>query len=630
LRDSEALNRSIVESSTDCVKVLDLDGNLLFMNGPGLCAMEIDDFQSVAGRPWASLWPDDTRPAVEAALATAKAGRPARFAAFCPTAKGKPRWWDVAVSSVRNHDEPVRLVSISRDVTAQHQAEQHLRDAMQRAEAAEHRARRAQTRLEEAIAALPEGFALYDSDDRLVVCNERTRELYPDIADLLRPGETYETMLRAFAARSVRFPSAEAAGTWIAERLAYHRAPVGAVEHQLSDGRWVRIEERRTKSGDTVGMRVDITALKERESTSKLLFESNPVPMWVCDRETLRILKANGSALEQYGYDRDSFLAMTVNDLRPADDVTFLHASLAAPEPPNGRYGVWRHRRADGTVFEVDVVSRRFHFRGRPAALVAAIDVTAQRRAEEALRLAKEEAEAASRTKSQFLANMSHELRTPLNAVIGFSEIIMNAVMGPVDGRYREYARDIHKSGQHLLGLIGDVLDLSKVEAGRLELYEGPVDVGRVIGACRRLVVDRANANGVQIEEAIAPDLPLLAADELRLKQIVLNLVSNAVKFTPAGGRVSVAASAADGGMTITVADTGIGMRAEDIPVALEPFRQVDDALNRRFQGTGLGLPLAKMLTELHGGALEIASEPNRGTVVRVRLPDSRVLQKVA
>jgi signal transduction histidine kinase len=248
----------------------------------------------------------------------------------------------------------------------------------------------------------------------------------------------------------------------------------------------------------------------------------------------------------------------------------------------------------------------------------------------EQLRLAKEAAESANRAKSEFLATMGHELRTPLNAVIGFSEIIMDAVMGPVDGRYREYARDIHKSGQHLLGLIGDVLDLSKVEAGRLELHEGAVDVGRVIAACRRLVIERARANGVAIEEAVAPDLPPLMADELRLKQIVLNLVSNAVKFTPAGGRVSVAASVAEGGMTITVADTGIGMRTEDIPAALEPFRQVDDALNRRFQGTGLGLPLAKMLTELHGGTLEIASEPGRGTTVRVRLPESRVVRKAA
>jgi signal transduction histidine kinase len=255
--------------------------------------------------------------------------------------------------------------------------------------------------------------------------------------------------------------------------------------------------------------------------------------------------------------------------------------------------------------------------------------VVAHAQVEAELRRAKEEAEAANVAKSEFLANVSHELRTPLNAVIGFSEVMRDALMGPIDNRYREYAQDIHESGQHLLRLIGDVLDLSKIGAGRLELHDEPVDLGQLVQACHRLLAERARDSKVALEIDIARDLPVLMADPVRLKQIVLNLMSNAVKFTAEGGRVTTrAAPDADGGVTITVADTGIGMTAQEIEVALEPFRQVDNAMSRRYEGSGLGLPLAKQLAELHGGRLEISSEPGAGTIARVRLPHKRVLRQ--
>jgi PAS domain S-box-containing protein len=257
-------------------------------------------------------------------------------------------------------------------------------------------------------------------------------------------------------------------------------------------------------------------------------------------------------------------------------------------------------------------------------------DITEQVEAENALRSAKEEAEAASHTKSQILANMSHELRTPLNAIIGFSDVISHGLMGPVDERYREYAGDILRAGSHLLKLITDVLDLSKIESGHLRLHEERVDLVNVVDACHRLVVDRARDAFVRIERVNPPDVPFVLGDELRLKQIVLNLLSNAVKFTElggdAGGTVRVEVKLTDAGVTISISDTGIGMKPEDIPIALSPFRQLDDAFSRRSEGTGLGLPLAKMLTELHGGALEIASAPGLGTTVNVRLPRDRIL----
>jgi two-component system cell cycle sensor histidine kinase PleC len=285
---------------------------------------------------------------------------------------------------------------------------------------------------------------------------------------------------------------------------------------------------------------------------------------------------------------------------------------------------------SDGTVHHISVSGHPIFdeagtFRGYRG---TGRDITAQVNAQKALIAAKEEAETASRTKSQFLAHMSHELRTPLNAVLGFSEVIRDQVVGPVEPRYRDYAADIHKAGQHLLNLINDVLDLSKIEVGRLALHDDPVSLGDVVATCFRLVSERAREGQVAITEELAVDLPPVRGDALRLKQVVLNVLSNAVKFTPPGGAVRItAAREADGGLTLAVIDTGIGMASEDIPVALAPFRQVEGALNRRYEGTGLGLPLAKSLVELHDGTLAIESAPGRGTTVSIRLPARRVME---
>jgi signal transduction histidine kinase/sensor domain CHASE-containing protein len=236
---------------------------------------------------------------------------------------------------------------------------------------------------------------------------------------------------------------------------------------------------------------------------------------------------------------------------------------------------------------------------------------------------AKEEAELANRSKSTFLATMSHELRTPLNAIIGFSEVMCAGTFGPLgSARYVDYCSDIHQSGRHLLTIVNDVLDLSRVEAGRMKLYLEPVDVGAAVHAALAMVRERAEMAGVTVTRDIAAGLPPLSADNRLLKQVLLNLLSNAVKFTERGGsvEVSVAASAA-GGTQIRVADTGIGMSEADVAVALTPFAQVDSKLAREYQGTGLGLPLAKSFVELHGGSLSVASRPGVGTTVTVWFP---------
>ena len=236
-------------------------------------------------------------------------------------------------------------------------------------------------------------------------------------------------------------------------------------------------------------------------------------------------------------------------------------------------------------------------------------------------------ADAANTAKSLFLANMSHELRTPLNAILGFSEIIATNRFGPADARYQQYGRDIHISGEHLLRLINDLLDQSRIEIGQLGLREDEFDPAGLIDECRQVVAARAEDGGVTLAAAMAPALPLVRADRGRLKQVLLNLLSNAIKFTPEGGCVRITARpAADGGLAVAVADSGIGMRAEDIPAAFEPFRQVDNSLTRHYDGAGLGLSLAKGLAELHGGRIDIQSELGKGTIATVWLPPARLV----
>jgi signal transduction histidine kinase len=247
--------------------------------------------------------------------------------------------------------------------------------------------------------------------------------------------------------------------------------------------------------------------------------------------------------------------------------------------------------------------------------------------AKQILRVEASEAAAilASQAKSEFLANMSHELRTPLNAVIGFSEMLNAGYFGALNDKQKERIQDINLCGTHLLQLISDILEFSKGEAGKLEVMAEELEPARSIEECIRIVAERARVKQVQILPQIAPHLPMLLADKRKLRQILLNLLSNAIKFTPANGRILVAAEIDGKQMVITVSDTGIGIAEEDIPVALAVFGQVHR--EQSHEGTGLGLPLAKMFTELHGGTLQLTSTIGKGTTVTLTFPASRVIQ---
>jgi signal transduction histidine kinase len=270
---------------------------------------------------------------------------------------------------------------------------------------------------------------------------------------------------------------------------------------------------------------------------------------------------------------------------------------------------------------------------GRPMELIGYfIDITEQKKLEVELIAEREHAECANRAKTEFLANMSHELRTPLNAVIGFSELIQNETFGAVgSSRYLDYAKDINESGQYLLELITDILDLSKVEAGEANLFEKDIDVTRVAGACLTIVSDRAAKSEVKIRNSIPFDLPMLRADERLLKQMITNLLANAVKFTPSGGQVVLYANAdAQTGLAITVEDNGIGMAPEALSRVVEPFVQVDTGLNRKYEGTGLGLALTAKMVKFHGGSLELKSQLGAGTSATLRFPTERLVSAEA
>lgn len=365
-------------------------------------------------------------------------------------------------------------------------------------------------------------------------------------------------------------------------------------------------------------------ALRESEERYRKLLSLSPDAVYV--HVDSRIVLANEAAVRVFGaVDEADFLGRSIMDLIHPDYLPIVseNQKRAIEEGVETLRLDQLRLRVDGSEFWANVSITPLNWQGERGSLVIARDISEQRRAEEDLLHAMEATEIANRSKSEFLANMSHELRTPLNAIIGFSEIMRSEMFGPVgDGKYVEYVHNIHESGLHLLAVINDILDLSKVEAGKLTPHLTTVGLTETVENSVRMFDRMAEGAGVSIETLLPSNLPEMVVDQRMLNQMLMNLLSNAIKFTPTGGRVRLKVLGPHfGAVEIAVIDNGIGIRREDIDRILEPFVQMESALEKKNRGTGLGLPLTRSLAELHGGHFRIWSRVGLGTICILRLP---------
>ena len=376
--------------------------------------------------------------------------------------------------------------------------------------------------------------------------------------------------------------------------------------------------------------------LQESEDRHRRLFSNNPFPTWVYDRETLRFLAVNSAAVRNYGYSADEFLAMTVKDIRPAEDVPALLDSMKRAEGVE-HSSDWKHLRKDGSLIDVEITSYPLNFASFSAEVVVAVDVSQKKRDEEQkrkfiaslasanqqLEIRNREVELATKLKSKFLASMSHELRTPLNAIVGFSGLLDDGTAGQLNEKQKRFIAHIKNGAHHLLQLINDILDLSKVEAGQLEIRCEEFQVKDALPEVLSTIRPLAIAKNIQVTHEIPVARPVYA-DRVRFKQILYNLLSNAVKFTPKGGEVSIHCAEEDGQICVSVTDTGIGVRPEDQQVIFEEFRQVDG--EGAHEGTGLGLAITKRLVEQQGGQIWVESEFGKGARFSFTLPAGKIV----
>jgi PAS domain S-box-containing protein len=350
--------------------------------------------------------------------------------------------------------------------------------------------------------------------------------------------------------------------------------------------------------------------LRASERQHRMLFEHNPQPVWVYDRNTLEIVAASDTAVASYGYSREELGAMTGRDLRPPEDVAFYltYLETATGQERLGFPGAQphRHQYKDGTIIDVEVTSDDLILDGRECRMAICQNVTDRNKAAAELTAARDHAVEASKMKSAFLANMSHEIRTPMNGVIGMNELLLDTEL--TDSQ-RSYAEQAARSGEQMMAIINDILDVSKIEAGQLELDVTDFDLHETIGQVCAVAGLQANATGIQVDVQIADEVPQYArGDRRRLRQVLLNLLSNAVKFTTEGSVVvSVNAKPqphGDARIRVDVADTGIGVDPAALDRLFEPFTQADASTTRNYGGTGLGLAIARDLVELMGGTI--------------------------
>ena len=513
--------------------------------------------------------------------------------------------------------------------------------------------KRGESILRDAIDVMEDGFGVFDPEDRIILHNrafidEGSRALLGE--NLV--GRKFEEIVRAFAYHDMPVTVADFdRESWIAQRMERHRNPPPyPIEVQWSNNRWMRISERRTFDGGYVGIWSDISGLKLAERRLQDAIDNINEGFALIDADD-RFVVVNQHYVDMYP--KSGPLAQAGQKFADVLRQAAEHGEYPGIETPDeieahiahwlaiyakrqpyvgerqladGRWILVSHRPTMSGGY-VSILTGITQLKQRQDELRSARDDLEIRSAElvalaEELEVARNFATEANRSKSLFLANMSHELRTPLNSINGFSEMIANEALGPIQpAKYREYADFIHRSGLHLLSLINDILDLSKIEAGKMELQVEAVPTEQVAYASLAEIRTLAAEHNIALTTELDPKCPIIHADQRAIRQILLNLLSNAVKFTPRDGTVTLTANCTEGGVELTVIDTGIGMTAEEARKALELYGQVQSDLSRKRTGTGLGLPLVKSLVELHGGKLRLQSEKDRGTTASVILP---------
>jgi len=636
LRNSTDFNLSVLDSLSEQIAVLDGDGVIVAVNAAwrrramlGGARLEDDfgvgtNYLHVCNQALESTADADARQTLAGIRSVLRRKAPDFHLEYPCHSPTEQHWFRVSVVPMQGAS-PGAVVSHT-DITER---------------------KRAEDRFRLVVEASPNAMLLVDEGRRITLVNRKTEQLFGhDRDDLL--GQTIECLLPErfrgqHPAQVQSFfgdPKARAMG---AGRELYGRrkdltevpVEIGLTPLQLAGGTF------------TLASIIDITerkqaeaALRASEAQYRQLFDSNPQPMWVFDVQTLAFLAVNAAAVLQYGYSRDEFLGMTVADIRPSEDAVRLRSYIANRQLGPRNAGRWTHRRKDGSLLSVDIVSDSLHYGQRPALLVMAMDVTEREQAEAAktrlnqelegyrdhleelvafrtaeLATARQQADDANRAKSAFLANMSHEIRTPLNAIVGLNYLIRT---GDITAEQSARLDKIDSAGQHLLAIINDVLDLSKIEAGRVQIEATDFHLSAVLDNVQSIVADAARAKGLQILVDSNAVPMWLRGDPTRLRQALLNFASNAVKFTEQG-QISLRAKllSDEGGALLVrfaVEDTGIGITPDQLPRLFRAFEQADASITRKFGGTGLGLAISQRLALLMGGECGVESTAGVGS----------------
>ncbi len=496
----------------------------------------------------------------------------------------------------------------------------------------------ANARLAAAIDAFSEPFALWDAQDRLFLGNKTFWEINKSLDDKLKPGISYQEFAEALAYCGLVADAVGREDEWIAERVARHAHPTTAFEQERNKGHWLMIYEQRFSDGSIVTISTDITRLKKaeallKESQQRFRDFADVAADWYWEQDSdYRFIDISNDNQNVLGTDTDSVIGKCRWDIQPIEvcerDMAAHRKTVEAHQPFSdfrfARYG------ADNKLLYMSVSGKPTYnddgeftgYRG------AGRNITEIVEAQRLITEERDRAEKANRSKSHFLANMSHELRTPLNSIIGYSQMIKGEFLGPINvPKYLEYAEDIYMSGQHLLMVISDILDISKVEAGEVNIEESDVHIAEVVESALMIVELIGKTKDQQIRTHVAVNFPCLRVDVRLIRQILINLLSNAIKFTPHGGVIEISAhDKAPEGIEISVKDSGIGIAAEDYETAFEPFGQIRSSPEHTHEGTGLGLAISKQLMELHGGDIRIESALGKGTTISLAFPRERVV----